>query len=109
MSKTNKGFRSTIASVLFIMAAIFMPVNTIMSQDAAPPPAAAEETTPQDGYNAFIEQGNPTSSFIINNTWILICAFLVFLMHLGFATLETGLTQAKNCTNILFKNVTPQI
>ena len=25
-------------------------------------------------------------------------------MHLGFATLETGLTQAKNTVNILFKN-----
>jgi Amt family ammonium transporter len=105
MSKTNKGLRSTLASVLFIMAAIFMPFNNIMSQDAAPPPAAAEETSPKAGYDAFIGEGDATSSFIINNTWILICAFLVFLMHLGFATLETGLTQAKNCTNILFKNV----
>ena len=105
MSKKNKTLTSTLASVLFIMAAIFMPVNNTLSQDEAPPATAAEETTPQDGYNAFIEEGNATSTFIINNTWILICAFLVFLMHLGFATLETGLTQAKNCTNILFKNV----
>ena len=29
---------------------------------------------------------------------------LVFLMHLGFATVESGLCRAKNCTNILFKN-----
>ena len=105
MSKKNKTLTSTLASVLFIMAAIFMPVNNTLSQDEAPPATAAEETTPQDAYNAFIEEGNATSTFIINNTWILICAFLVFLMHLGFATLETGLTQAKNCTNILFKNV----
>jgi hypothetical protein len=31
-------------------------------------------------------------------------AALVFAMHLGFAMLESGLTQAKNTTNILFKN-----
>ncbi|MEO1512402.1 MAG: ammonium transporter [Planctomycetota bacterium] len=35
---------------------------------------------------------------------ILIAAALVFVMHLGFAALESGLTQAKNTTNILFKN-----
>ena len=42
--------------------------------------------------------------FTINNIWILIAAFLVFIMHLGFATLEAGLTRAKNTVNILFKN-----
>jgi ammonium transporter, Amt family len=51
---------------------------------------------------------NPSISeemFTINNTWMLISAFLVFIMHLGFATLESGLTRAKNTVNILFKNV----
>lgn len=43
--------------------------------------------------------------FTINNLWILISAFLVFMMHLGFATLESGLTRSKNTVNILFKNV----
>ncbi|MBC8256222.1 MAG: ammonium transporter [Candidatus Marinimicrobia bacterium] len=42
--------------------------------------------------------------FTINNTWMLVSAFLVFIMHLGFATLESGLTRAKNTVNILFKN-----
>ena len=42
--------------------------------------------------------------FTINNTWILVATFLVFVMHLGFATLEAGLTRAKNTVNILFKN-----
>ncbi|MDA3963624.1 MAG: ammonium transporter [Planctomycetota bacterium] len=45
------------------------------------------------------------TSFWTDNLWILMAAFLVFIMHLGFATLESGLTQAKNTTNILFKNV----
>ncbi|MGI9240609.1 MAG: ammonium transporter, partial [Verrucomicrobiales bacterium] len=43
--------------------------------------------------------------FGLSNLWVLICAFLVFLMHLGFSTLESGLTQSKNTVNILFKNV----
>ena len=42
--------------------------------------------------------------FTINNLWILIATFMVFIMHLGFATLECGLTRAKNTVNILFKN-----
>ena len=43
--------------------------------------------------------------FTINNTWMLVSTFLVFIMHLGFASLETGLTRSKNTVNILFKNV----
>ena len=42
--------------------------------------------------------------FTVNNTWMMVATFLVFLMHLGFASLETGLTRAKNTVNILFKN-----
>ncbi|HIG16402.1 MAG TPA: ammonium transporter [Candidatus Handelsmanbacteria bacterium] len=43
--------------------------------------------------------------FMVDNLWVLIAAALVFVMHLGFATLETGLTRQKNTVNILFKNV----
>ena len=43
--------------------------------------------------------------FTVSMLWTVIAAALVFLMHLGFATLETGLTQSKNTVNILFKNV----
>ena len=42
--------------------------------------------------------------FTINNLWILIATLLVFIMHLGFASLESGLTRSKNTVNILFKN-----
>jgi Amt family ammonium transporter len=42
--------------------------------------------------------------FTTNNLWMLIAAFLVFIMHLGFATLESGLARSKNTVNILFKN-----
>lgn len=43
--------------------------------------------------------------FVVDNLWILIAAALVFIMHLGFATLESGLTRQKNTVNVLFKNV----
>ena len=42
--------------------------------------------------------------FVVNNTWMMVATFLVFIMHLGFAALESGLVQAKNTVNILFKN-----
>lgn len=46
-----------------------------------------------------------SAMFVVNNVWMMVCTFLVFVMHLGFATLESGLTRAKNTVNILFKNV----
>ncbi len=42
--------------------------------------------------------------FMVNNTWMMVAIFLVFIMHLGFATVEAGLCRSKNCVNILFKN-----
>ncbi|WP_269522498.1 ammonium transporter [Coraliomargarita parva] len=57
-----------------------------------------------DGYAAFM--ASPESTFFtISNLWLLIAAGLVFIMHLGFATVESGLGQSKNTVNILFKNV----
>ena len=47
---------------------------------------------------------NIPTEFIVHNLWIMIAGMLVFIMHLGFATLESGLTRSKNTVNILFKN-----
>jgi Amt family ammonium transporter len=45
-----------------------------------------------------------------SNIWMMVCTALVFMMHLGFATVETGLSRSKNTVNILFKNtLTPAI
>ena len=49
--------------------------------------------------------GDASINFVAGNLWLLIATAMVFLMHLGFATLEAGLTQEKNSINILFKNV----
>jgi len=47
----------------------------------------------------------PSVEFLTGNLWLLVATAMVFVMHLGFATLEAGLTQEKNSINILFKNV----
>lgn len=38
---------------------------------------------------------SPDLLLVVNNVWMLLATFLVFLMHLGFATLESGLTARK--------------
>ncbi len=53
---------------------------------------------------ALAEDGVTPGQFTANNVWMMLAAGLVFIMHLGFATLESGLTRAKNTVNILFKN-----
>lgn len=72
---------------------------------AAPAAAVAQEAAPAKEAPKITEDG-----FTVNNTWMMVATFLVFIMHLGFATVETGLTRAKNTVNILFKNtVTPAL
>jgi len=85
---------------LLLVAALVSPLlfGSAIAQEAAP---AAEEAVA----DYVRDSGNAYSNFMVDNLWILIAAFLVFVMHLGFATLESGLTQSKNTVNILFKNV----
>ena len=45
------------------------------------------------------------AKFAADTLWVLITAFLVFFMNLGFAMVESGLCRAKNAVNILSKNV----
>lgn len=98
--------------------------GNVMAQEEAAPAAAVEETatateaveevavveevaaTGEDAYSSeeyIASEGY--STFTVNNLWICISAALVFIMHLGFTTLESGLTQKKNAVNIIFKNV----
>ena len=79
--------------------------DMVMSAEAAV--ASGDELA--GDYLALLEaQGEYAYAFDFFTTsmlWTVIAAALVFLMHLGFATLEAGLTQSKNTVNILFKNV----
>lgn len=68
--------------------------------------APAEEEGPSYAtMDEFFATNIAYPKFMIDNLWILIAASFVFLMHLGFASVESGLTRSKNTVNILFKNV----
>ncbi len=41
---------------------------------------------------------------VVDTMWVLIAAFLVFFMNLGFGCVEAGFCRAKNAVNILGKN-----
>mgnify|MGYP003572735567 CR=1 FL=1 len=66
---------------------------------------AVEDAPAFASYEEFTQQPIAYPKFMVDNLWILIAAALVFIMHLGFAGVESGLTQSKNTVNILFKNV----
>jgi Amt family ammonium transporter len=72
----------------------------------APAMAFAEEATQEVVPTAAsaTEAANQ-ALFTANNVWMMVAASLVFIMNLGFATLESGLTRSKNTVNVLFKNV----
>lgn len=100
--------------ILAIAALLFGCGFVVEAQEPAAPtpapavePAAAAEPAAADAPDAYAEfMATPAASgFTANNLWIMIAATLVFIMHLGFSTVESGLCQQKNTVNILFKNV----
>lgn len=123
--------KTTTVWLLTLAVTFFTGFGLAGAQEDAPAPAEMEETTPamtegeapaeteaapeeevsdnKADYDALIEaQGNEAYAFdffTVSMLWTVIAAAMVFIMHLGFATLEAGLTQKKNTVNILFKNV----
>jgi len=82
------------------------PAEATPTPAEAAAPVAAEAAAPAEApAEAAPEFTASDVKFWLNNLWLLIAAFMVFLMHLGFAALESGMTQSKNTVNILFKNV----
>lgn len=58
------------------------------------------------GAALYADDSDPASwEFSMNMIWLFIGAILVFFMQAGFALVETGLTRAKNATNITMKNI----
>ncbi len=83
-------------------------MHLALGQDEAVAEVAAEAEAEAPTFTTREEvQAMPLAypKFMVANLWLLIAAALVFLMHLGFATIESGLTRQKNTVNILFKNV----
>jgi len=47
---------------------------------------------------------DPNVKVIVDTLWVMVAAFLVFFMNLGFAGVESGFARAKNTVNIMSKN-----
>jgi len=76
-----------------------------VAEETASEDAPAEEAAEEEAYSYDWETSEISEEmFTVNNLWIMIAGMLVFIMHLGFAMVESGLTRAKNTVNILFKN-----
>jgi ammonium transporter, Amt family len=89
---------------LLLFAALLFSYSSPAFAEPPPPEASVTESSaPVETYGSF-KESEGYATFATDNLWILLAAFLVFIMHLGFATLESGLCQKKNTVNILFKN-----
>ena len=71
---------------IFMFLALF---SSVFAQEAA---SLAEEAPKYADLAAFSESPGFTL-FTVNNVWMMLATALVFIMHLGFATVESGLTQ----------------
>jgi ammonium transporter, Amt family len=71
---------------------------------APPPDQVAELKTQLDKANEAITTLQGDSKLALDTIWVMVAAFLVFFMNLGFACVESGFCRAKNAVNILSKN-----
>ncbi len=77
------------------------PLLSGMVSDAGAAAVAVVESTLNEASTA---NTTDISVFTANNIWMMLATALVFIMHLGFASVEAGFTQSKNTVNILYKN-----
>lgn len=95
----------TILSIIMLSSALAMaeePTTPAVEQGIEQAvPAQAEEAPPADAPAAPSWDAKVAADTI----WVLVTAFLVFFMNLGFSMVETGLCRSKNAVNILSKNV----
>ena len=93
-----------LAAVPYLSPAQNAPAPEAPPAAAAVAAPAAAPAAPKYKDTAAFKESPGYATFTVNNTWMMLSAALVFIMHLGFATVETGLTRSKNTVNILFKN-----
>jgi Amt family ammonium transporter len=74
---------------------------------AAPAAAARPESSapaPAPVFTKEMADAIASQKVALDTIWVMVAAFLVFFMNLGFALVESGFCRAKNTVNILFKN-----
>jgi Amt family ammonium transporter len=69
--------------VLLVLAVLLLGSSDVVAQEAAPP---------EGGFDA------------VSTLWVLLAAFMVFLMQAGFGMVEAGFIRSKNAANVLMKN-----
>jgi len=96
-----------------ILAAILLTATLALSGAAVSPvraadvPAAASPAgvpSPAPVFTQKMADSIAGQKVAMDTLWVMIAAFLVFFMNLGFGLVESGFCRAKNCVNILFKN-----
>ncbi len=80
------------------------PQPAAMAAAAAAPAVAPAAAPPAPVTQKTLDDLKSSLMVGIDTLWVLIAAFLVFFMNLGFAMVESGLCRAKNTVNILAKN-----
>lgn len=117
MSLIGKGLRDvSVALTALVMLFTVSISNPAIAQEAAQaaapaeaqPAAATAEAPAGEAAPAPAAPAPPPSNaeikVMLDTVWVLITAFMVFFMNLGFAAVESGMCRAKNCVNILSKN-----
>jgi Amt family ammonium transporter len=110
-----KTFRSLIVLGCLIgaMAGVMRPEQALAEEPtpAAAPAAQAAAATPAapqaataPAFTKEMAESIANQKVALDTVWVLLTAFLVFFMNLGFALVESGFCRAKNTVNILFKN-----
>ncbi len=84
------------ASILSFTRTRILALPVLLAALGLANPVAAQEAGESVAYLS-----QPTANII----WLLLTGFLVFFMQAGFAMVETGLTRAKNASNIMMKNL----
>lgn len=110
MTNNNKANESVKEKVMYRLrkwlsaAMLAVPLLGLAPMAFGQEEAVVAEAAAEVVEEAAADEGPSAEMFTVNNTWMMVSTFLVFIMHLGFATVESGLTRAKNTVNILFKN-----
>lgn len=91
--------------VMMLMAYLFTPMVVYAEEPSAP--AVVQEQAAPAVETAEAPAAAPAwdAKIAMDTIWVLVTAFLVFFMNLGFAMVESGLCRSKNAVNILSKNV----
>ncbi len=91
--------------VAVVALSLFVCTVSVWAQEPAGKGPSLEELQKSlDAANTAISDLKGSSKLSADTMWVMITAFLVFFMNLGFACVESGFCRAKNAVNILSKN-----